>query len=788
MSATMEGFPPFFRQVTGFDPYPYQVRLANSPVISRVISVPTGAGKTAAVVLAWLWRRKMDPDKTPRRLVYCLPMRVMVEQTRDKALEWVGELKKNCPETDIGVHTLMGGEVDESWEVSPERPAILVGTQDMLLSRALNRGYAMSRYKWPVHFGLLNNDCLWVCDEVQLMGSGLATTTQLQAWRERFGGTAPSFTWWMSATMESDWLETVDFAARARDMAITSLGPDDLACPTLKRRREAAKPSTQMEEAKEGELAGRIVQEHQPGSLTLAVVNTVGRARRIYEETAKAVRKRGGGPELVLAHSRFRPAERDAILKRIQAPVGLQGRIVIATQVVEAGVDVSARVLFTDLAPWSSIVQRLGRCNRTGEYGGDCPARVFWIQVGEKQARPYEVEEVAAAGDRLAKLIDASIPNLESAGGAGKPKIVNVVRKKDLLDLFDTTPDLSGADIDIGRFIRDGDETDAQVFWREIPAGGDPDPKWSPRREELCPAPRHEVAELLQKGERPAYRWDWLEGRWRRTSAGEIRPGEVYLLACRGGGYSPVTGWDAKGTETVTEVPAPEDEPESYDSDLPSRGRWITVARHTDRVAARTQDLIEVLRLTNAEALLHAARWHDRGKGHDVFQGALPEDADHPKGKWAKAPGTFQRYKRRHFRHELASALAILQEDSGAIPEAHRNLAAYLAAAHHGRVRLSIRSMPGETPNPAGKRFARGIWEGEDVLEELDLGGGVTAGRVRLSLAPMEMGTGEEGRSWAERMLELRDSPAMGPFRLAYLEAVLRAADRRASAEEMSDE
>ena len=47
---------------------------------------------------------------------------------------------------------------------------VIVGTQDQLLSRALNRGYSMSRFRWPVHFGLLDNDCLWVMDEIQLMG------------------------------------------------------------------------------------------------------------------------------------------------------------------------------------------------------------------------------------------------------------------------------------------------------------------------------------------------------------------------------------------------------------------------------------------------------------------------------------------------------------------------------------------------------------------------------------------------------------------------------------------
>jgi CRISPR-associated endonuclease/helicase Cas3 len=47
----------------------------------------------------------------------------------------------------------------------------------------------------------------------------------------------------------------------------------------------------------------------------------------------------------------------------------------------------------------------------------------------------------------------------------------------------------------------------------------------------------------------------------------------------------------------------------------------------------------------------------------------------------------------------------------------------------------------------------------------------------------MELGLSADGKpSWAERMLRLRDDPELGPFRLAYLEALLRAADCRASA------
>ena len=75
------------------------------------------------------------------------------------------------------IYVAMGGEDIGEWFLYPERPAIIIGTQDMLLSRALNRGYASARARWPVEFGLLSHDALWVMDEVQLMDVGLATSS-----------------------------------------------------------------------------------------------------------------------------------------------------------------------------------------------------------------------------------------------------------------------------------------------------------------------------------------------------------------------------------------------------------------------------------------------------------------------------------------------------------------------------------------------------------------------------------------------------------------------------------
>jgi CRISPR-associated endonuclease/helicase Cas3 len=138
----------------------------------------------------------------------------------------------------------------------------------------------------------------------------------------------------------------------------------------------------------------------------------------------------------------------------------------------------------------------------------------------------------------------------------------------------------------------------------------------------------------------------------------------------------------------------------------------------------------------------------------------------------AKSPG-FGRHDRPHFRHELASALGLLQMGSS-------DLVAYLAACHHGKVRLSIRALPGELkPEAVGAKFARGVHDG-DVLPAVDLGDSNPTPGVILDLEPMLLGRSPNGQtSWLDRMTRLRD--VLGVFRLAYLETLIRAADERAS-------
>ncbi len=99
--------------------------------------------------------------------------------------------------------------------------------------------------------------------------------------------------------------------------------------------------------------------------LALIVVNTVTQARSLYAEINKQRKATPEDDRPILLHSQFRPEDRAKQLKKVTDAEGKR-HLVISTQIVEAGVDISAATLFTEIAPWSSLVQRFGRCNRRG--------------------------------------------------------------------------------------------------------------------------------------------------------------------------------------------------------------------------------------------------------------------------------------------------------------------------------------------------------------------------------------------------------------------------------------
>jgi CRISPR-associated endonuclease/helicase Cas3 len=766
----------------GARPYPYQERLAAED-LPDVLHVPTGAGKTLAAVLPWLYRRTAHPDpqvraETPRWLVVVLPQRALVEQTMRTVLGWRDEVASG-----VGVHVLIGGEsADEhEWKSAPERTRIFVGTQDMVLSRLLMRGFGEGRTAWPMSFGLLHAGVQFVFDEVQLMGPGLPTSLQLQGLRESLGVAVPCRSMWMSATLDAARLATVDFQ---RELRIVELADADRvgglarrsAATRTVRRLDLGEPDSRRYPRA---LADRVLGVHRPGTRTLVVCNTVERATAVYAALA------GREPEVTLLHSRFRPGDRrERTVEALAAP-GPRGTVVVATQVLEAGVDLTSDTLVTEVAPWTSIVQRAGRCNRDG-LADD--AQLCWVTLppGKGSHLPYAAEDLDAAATELTGLEGVAV----TGAGLVARKVTQaepvhpVLRRRDLLGLFDTAPDLSGNDIDVSPFVRDTADRTVSVAWRTAAAMTAEPVASAVGRDEICPAPIAAVRALVADRRR-VWIFDQENGRWRPARAEDVRPSAIIVLDAAGGGYRPGIGFAAADRTPVDPVGAPDALADAVDTDPQSvrTARWMSLGEHLADTRHEAVGLLAALGATpglrdaQRDAIVLASALHDLGKAHPSFQDALvranPDQPPPDSGAvWAKSPGHAPlRPEPPHFRHELAGALLLADRADLMSGTGEDDLVVYLVLAHHGKVRLTVRARPDESPG-----VVLGVCEGSATLPA-GLGGQRVEAQA-LSLAATTLGP----RSLTGRAVRLRDRADLGPFRLAFAEALVRAADWRASA------
>ena len=738
-----ETFQHFFARLSGnLNGHAWQHELSvPTSCNNRLIRIPTGFGKTLGVFAAWSWHRLIRQDERwPRRLVWCLPMRVLVEQTRDEvrsALERLDMLWDGLDDHDgkVGVHLLMGGANAGQWHLHPECDAVLIGTQDMLISRALNRGYACPRARWPMEYGLLNQDALWVMDEVQLMDVGLATSGQLQVFRDADHGEGktlrPTATWWMSATLQRDWLnKSPDTGGLAGELDRSTHRIDTV--DRVGQLWSVAKPLEVVALDDPKCLARRVTQWHQEDGSgthgpTLVVLNTVERAVALWKALRRDRTLKRSGADIRLAHSRFRPAERQTwrteFLDRGHCGPGTN-RIIVATQVVEAGVDVSATLLITELAPWPCLVQRFGRCARWGGTGRVVVAD--FKHPTDKRAAPYSMKELHSARDACSRLVDVGPIHLERFE-EGCPELLpllypyepaHLLLRHELAELFDTSPDLSGADVDVSRFIRSGEERDVQVFWSRV-HDGRPSSSLKPVRDELCAVPFLKARDWLCKARKSeslkpnvrAWVWDWLDREWRTAMRRDLYPGRTVLVERGVGGYRRHSGWDPRSKEPVDPVAndegpaytthacwvpnadswrlgerrvrsvAPEDYADDSEDDesLSIAGEWQTIASHGRQVGEDVGDIAERIAPHLTRLLDLAARWHDLGKAHAAFQATIRADDRPPRQDIAKAPDRAwpcsasnmfridEMDHRRGFRHELASTLglfAVLQRHS----------------------------------------------------------------------------------------------------------------------------
>ncbi len=162
------------------------------------------------------------------------------------------------------------------------------------------------------------------------------------------------------------------------------------------------------------------------GKNVLVLVNTVSTAQEVYEKLNYQDKN--------LLHSRFiwktRKDKEEQIKKDYETG---KGKIWISTQLVEASLDIDFDVLFTEVAPADSLIQRMGRVwrHRKEDYKGKEQNVYILSQVDEK--RISQVYEKVLREESL-KLINQHLDNEGYLLSKEKRKIVEILYSREKLE------------------------------------------------------------------------------------------------------------------------------------------------------------------------------------------------------------------------------------------------------------------------------------------------------------------------------------------------------------------
>lgn len=589
-------FAEFYRAVNGWDPLPWQSRLAHQVAAQgwpQEIGVPTGLGKTSCLDIAtWALAQSANSGggQLPTRTWYVVNRRLLVDAAFEHAEYLRDLLAGSLAQDDQGaigavaralagmaafgaeggplyVARLRGGAELGARPPDPSQPALLLATVPMFASRWLFRGYGSSATMRPVDAAHAGIDSLVLLDEAHL-----ARPLLHLAGHAASCDTGDPSSVFVGASLRCRPIVVAMTATGEAAGDRFDLDESDRANPIVAKRLHAAKQGQLVgtTTAKLAEvLSERALVAIDDGNEACVVFANTPRTARDVAEHLKFARRKGRELDVLLVTGRVRDWEADRLRERLLDPVlGVRAGhrrqfdrplVVVATQTLEVGADVDFDHLVTETAGVRSLVQRLGRVNRLGDRAAaTCTfchpidgkaGPVYGDEPGKVWARLQSRRE---AGDNL-DLSPSNVSTLLGLPGDCPPRVGELLPAHLWEWAKTTTPPAGEAPVELF-FDGFSTDTDVSVIWRahRPEAGARLLPVVSER--EAVDIPVSEVHDVL-KG-RQIWRLADDKASLEEVDVNAVRPGDVVVLCPDDGLYDEV-GWNPQSKERVLDVSAP---------------------------------------------------------------------------------------------------------------------------------------------------------------------------------------------------------------------------------------
>jgi len=403
----------YFYNITEFEPYNFQVDMCRKVLNGEdvVMQAPTGCGKTWASVVPFIIAKK-ENIPFPAKLIYSLPLRVLANSLYKDVKE---KLIKYDPSIKVTIQT---GETPEDPYFEGD---IIFTTVDQSLSSALLIPFALPNRQCNINAGAFVSS-YHVFDEFHLLDWERSLSTTINLLR-MFKNTARFCL--MTATLSN---EMVDRICTFLNAGRVSVSPDEYAklqCNVNKYRIV----HTYNRELK----ADDVISKHK--KRTIVLCNTVERAQSLFLELKEKIKgnERFSNTSLICLHSRFYQKDRmqkEDDIKRLFSKESDSDAILISTQVVEVGIDITCDTMHTEISEISSFLQRIGRAARYG--GEEADIYVYDIDKEKGTYLPYNKD---ISQKTLNELNEVQGKNMDFYLGQ---EIINKVLTQRELEIYET--------------------------------------------------------------------------------------------------------------------------------------------------------------------------------------------------------------------------------------------------------------------------------------------------------------------------------------------------------------
>ena len=365
-----------FNKIVGSCPYNFQLESINTLCEGKslILIAPTGSGKTEIPVISFLLKKN---ETIPPQMIYSLPTRTLIENLSKRIRRYRRRYRRYVSPKGFSTAFHHGKRIESEFFGED----IIMPTIDQTVGAYVCVPLSAPIKRGNVFAGSVSSAFL-VFDEIHTFDPKRGLQTSITIIEHSSKLKLPFVV--MSATLPDSLIKKIKNIGGKETEVKEVKDENEIKSRKIRRVNLHTRPLKENKKISIKEILG--IYESSKNKKLIVICNTVDKAQQLYQQLKN---EKSLDACVILIHSRFLEKDRkekEDLLQKLFSRESREHVILISTQVIEVGMDISSDTMISELAPIDSLIQRAGRCAR---WGGSGDFYVFDVE----DYGPYKKEE-----------------------------------------------------------------------------------------------------------------------------------------------------------------------------------------------------------------------------------------------------------------------------------------------------------------------------------------------------------------------------------------------------------